>query len=518
MRMMHYNDYYEVLGIQRDASLSEIKEAYHQRALETHPDKVSGKEDEFKLVNDAYAILSEEQPLSDSCNLHDNPHTLNHYEFNNFLYGVKDRESDRYLTPGFLSAGNKKHIWNQVDYTLGLFQQEKDRLRLLARRHKISKEDEKLLAKLILNEKKLCDLYGVFEGGEKVKFLYDLCLEPDVFSRTDDPRCREMTEIENLIGGLERLREHIRIHPDIDIAGSIFSLKKADLLNRDNFEKLINGINDSFSDITSVIWKLEETESNLLNQTNFDLLVANRQYSLPIRRGMNCLDAEVLTQSIFNNLVNCGKGAETFGSAVRWFIKLNCLNDTNWLMLINIAKGKAYNCLLLERTREIEKNKFLTPEKGELLQWKGEDTFHTLNLRIDKMFAHGVFLLGDDMVDTSKAEAAMQLALELKQKLKIFFETPLEQRPSQQEFNAEFMDLLKSKDDLMGEHRAKWKIIVANVAVGFAATLTAVGLLALGVYYAYSRELLFSKTKRERLRDDVRQEAVQLGMVLTNYN
>jgi len=526
--MMHCqnHDYYQVLKLSRDASLDEIKEAYHQQARKTHPDKVSGKEDEFKAVNEAYEVLSDTRkraaydnrektyPLSNSCKLHDNPHELNHYAFNNFLFGAEDKESDKYMTPGFLSAGNKKHVWHQVHHTLGLFEQKKNQLQWLAMCHKISKEDEKLLAKLIRNYKKLCEtssILGGGEGAEKARFLYDLCLAPDVFSRIDDPRYMEMTEIENLIGGLESLREHIRVHPKISTAGSIFALKRAGLLNRDNFEKLINGINDSFSDITIIMWKLEKTEPNLLNQENFDLLMENRQYSLPIMRGMG--EAKRLTQTIFDTLVHCGKGAETFGESLLSFKRLKLWNDTNWAMLISIAKGKKCNYLFLDRLDAMEKNKCLTPEKGELLQWKGEDAFHTLNLSIDEMFAHGIFLLSDDKVDTSKAEAAIKLALDLKQKLKIFFETPLDQRPSQQEFNAEFMELLQSKDGIMGKHRAKWKIIIANIAVGFAAASTGIGLLALGAYYAYNRELLFSKTQREKSRDAIKEEAIQLGMV-----
>lgn len=55
-------DYYEVLGVPRDASDVEIKKAFRGLALRYHPDKNPGDaaaEERFKEVNEAYAVLSE---------------------------------------------------------------------------------------------------------------------------------------------------------------------------------------------------------------------------------------------------------------------------------------------------------------------------------------------------------------------------------------------------------------------------------------------------------------------------
>ncbi len=55
-------DYYEVLGVGREAPLDEIKKAYRKLAMEHHPDRNPGNkaaEEKFKEAAEAYAILSD---------------------------------------------------------------------------------------------------------------------------------------------------------------------------------------------------------------------------------------------------------------------------------------------------------------------------------------------------------------------------------------------------------------------------------------------------------------------------
>lgn len=55
-------DYYKILGVQKNASASEIKKAYRKSALKYHPDKTKGDkklEDKFKEISEAYAVLSD---------------------------------------------------------------------------------------------------------------------------------------------------------------------------------------------------------------------------------------------------------------------------------------------------------------------------------------------------------------------------------------------------------------------------------------------------------------------------
>ena len=56
-------NYYKVLGVPQNASSSDIKKAYHQLALQVHPDKNSenreAAEEKFKQIAEAYAVLSD---------------------------------------------------------------------------------------------------------------------------------------------------------------------------------------------------------------------------------------------------------------------------------------------------------------------------------------------------------------------------------------------------------------------------------------------------------------------------
>lgn len=61
--MVTERDYYEILGVPKKASESEIKKAYRQQALKHHPDRDKSKDAEkrFKEINEAYEVLADSQ-------------------------------------------------------------------------------------------------------------------------------------------------------------------------------------------------------------------------------------------------------------------------------------------------------------------------------------------------------------------------------------------------------------------------------------------------------------------------
>lgn len=61
---MAKRDYYEVLGVQKNATKDEIKKGYRKLAIQYHPDKNQGNkeaEEKFKEATEAYEILSDDQ-------------------------------------------------------------------------------------------------------------------------------------------------------------------------------------------------------------------------------------------------------------------------------------------------------------------------------------------------------------------------------------------------------------------------------------------------------------------------
>ena len=64
--MADKRDYYEVLGVDRDATPDQIKRAFRKKAVKLHPDHNDAPDanEQFAELNEAYSVLSDEQKRS----------------------------------------------------------------------------------------------------------------------------------------------------------------------------------------------------------------------------------------------------------------------------------------------------------------------------------------------------------------------------------------------------------------------------------------------------------------------
>jgi DnaJ-class molecular chaperone len=53
-------NYYDILGVPKNATQDQIKKQYRKLSLECHPDRPNGNESKFKMLNEAYEILGDE--------------------------------------------------------------------------------------------------------------------------------------------------------------------------------------------------------------------------------------------------------------------------------------------------------------------------------------------------------------------------------------------------------------------------------------------------------------------------
>jgi len=90
---MSTTNYYDVLGLKNDCTQKDIKEAYKNLSKKYHPDKETGDEEKFKLINEANSILSDEKKRYE----YDNPN-LDHFGINiedvmNFFGGRNNNDA-----------------------------------------------------------------------------------------------------------------------------------------------------------------------------------------------------------------------------------------------------------------------------------------------------------------------------------------------------------------------------------------------------------------------------------------
>lgn len=88
-----FQDYYEILGVSRDADEKKIKAAYRKLARKWHPDLHSGKdkeaaEEKFKAINEAYEVLSDPEKRSKYDRLGANWRSGDHFDPASGMDGV----------------------------------------------------------------------------------------------------------------------------------------------------------------------------------------------------------------------------------------------------------------------------------------------------------------------------------------------------------------------------------------------------------------------------------------------
>jgi len=508
--------HYECLGLQPNATPDEIKQAYYKLAKETYPDKAPDKLEQFHAIQAAYEILGDPGkrqayddslqnldaiscqrqsfPINRRYHLQKQPELFNHYAFVNRLFMVK-REDEEYLIPGqAINQWDKTRLFYQLDrVSYKLYYSE---ILPLEQKYHKTEAELKRLHLLTANNDKIAQVISVLTAGFKEKFLYDLVLSPEVVEPTE-----EMQQMKELMGGQERLLYYFRVYPYLEMVSSIFALRDINCLNPVNFERLIAlGRDNSISPacVNSVIIQL--SNNNLFNEANFNLALAHKKHASVLANGMVDLKiAGLLNQASFEELLRCEENAETAGSALRILQEHHLMNLTNRKTVLRMARAATdIDLLLPPLLSKLQAQNLLTLEDGLILQWNSDrQELQGLCERIDEMFAYGLFLLS---CDEEKATTVFSLAIALKKSLKTFFEKPIEeQQAQQQQFKADFLQLLHSQDKALAEHRAYWKVIVANVALAF----TGVGLLALGGYYLATGHCFFHQTHRENLRDKI---------------
>ena len=100
-------DYYETLGVSKDASETELKKAYKRLSMQHHPDRTGGDDAKFKQINEAYSTLKDPQKRQQ----YDNPQPQ-------FAQG--------FGPGGFQGMGGFEDLFGQFGFNMGGRQQQRN--------------------------------------------------------------------------------------------------------------------------------------------------------------------------------------------------------------------------------------------------------------------------------------------------------------------------------------------------------------------------------------------------------
>ena len=127
-------DYYETLGVSKDASKKEIKKAYKKLAMKYHPDrapeaKKKEYEEKFKEINEAAAVLGNDEKRSnyDKFGSSENFNSgFEGFDFSDFMHGSTDFEdifSNLFGGSGFFHQRKRRpqrgaDLYTEIEITL----------------------------------------------------------------------------------------------------------------------------------------------------------------------------------------------------------------------------------------------------------------------------------------------------------------------------------------------------------------------------------------------------------------
>ena len=93
-------DYYQTLGVSKDASEKELKSAYKKLSMQHHPDRTGGDDAKFKQINEAYSTLKDPQKRQE----YDNP---------------QPQFSQGFGPNGFQGMGGFEDLFGQFGFNVG---------------------------------------------------------------------------------------------------------------------------------------------------------------------------------------------------------------------------------------------------------------------------------------------------------------------------------------------------------------------------------------------------------------